>query len=137
MEFKHHFKKCKILSAGHPPLVYQIFLNEGFPNTKQTETDELFEKLDPYKKQINFILVMMIIMAGGPQVVLMFPTKFSSVVIICSALTIIIPLMISCTHLAINNPVIVFNSNGRSSNIKFLAMRIGVLILSVLNPSHH
>ena len=80
---------------------------------------------------------MMIIMAGGPQVVLMFPTKFSSVVIICSALTIIIPLMISCTHLAINNPVIVFNSNGRSSNIKFLAMRIGVLILSVLNPSHH
>ena len=138
------------------PEVCKFILDAKFPGCSENNFPavlELLGKLDPYKKQISFIkriwqitsyivdlykdifiLVTMITMAGGPQAVLMFPTKFSSVVIICSATTIIVPLMISCIHLAINNPGIVFNSYGRSSQLKTFAMRIGVILLSVLNP---
>ena len=133
-----------------------MILDAKFPGCCENNCSSLLEqleKLDQYQKPISlmkriwqitsyivdlykdiFILVTMITIAGGPQAVLMFSTKFSSVVVICSALTIIIPLMISCLHLAINNPGIVFNSYGKPSHLKTFAMRIGVILLSVLNP---
>ena len=138
------------------PEVSKMILDARFPGCCENNCPsvlELFGKLDQYKKLISltkrilqitsyivdlykdvFILVTLITMAGGLQAVLMFPTKFSSVVIICSGLTIIVPLMISCVHLASNNPGIVFNSYGKTNQLKTFAMRIGVLCLSVLNP---
>ena len=157
-------KQCKtqseVFSLLHKyiePEVCKMIFDAKFPGCCENNCSSLLEqleKLHQYKKQIRlkikrireitsyivdlykdiFILVTMTTIAGGPQAVLMFSTKFSSVVIICSALTIIIPLMISCLHLAINNPGIVFNSYGKSSHLKTFAMRIGVILLSVLNP---
>ena len=157
-------KQCKtrsevfcLLHKHIEPEVCKMILDAKFPGCCENNCSSLLEqleKLHQYKKQIRlklkrireitsyivdlykdiFILITMTTIAGGPQAVLMFSTKFSSVVIICSALTIIIPLMISCIHLATNNPGIVFNSYGKASDIKTFAMRIGVILLSVLNP---
>ena len=145
-----------ILHKHFEPEVNKMILDAKFPGCFENSCPsvlEQFEKLDQYKKQISltkriwqitsyivdlykdiFILIIMITMAGGLQAVLMFPTKFSSVVIICSVITIIIPLLISCIHLAINNPGIVFNNYDSSSQLKTFAMRIGVIFLCVLNP---
>ena len=153
---KTHSKVFCLLHKHMEPEVSKMILDAKFPGCFENNCPtvlDLLGKLDPYKKQISFIkriwqitsyivdlykdifiLVTMITMSGGPQAVLMFPTKFSSVVIICSGLTIIIPLMISCIHLAINNPGIVFNCYGTKNQLKTFAMRIGVILLSVLNP---
>merc|ERR1712032_1660973 len=48
--------------------------------------------------------------------------------------TIILPILISSIHLAINNPRIVFNKWDEEDPKKIMGMRIGVILLSFLNP---
>ena len=88
--------------------------------------------IDVYKD--IFILVTMLSVAGGVGAAMSYPDKFPSVVIICSALTIIIPILISSIHLAINNPGIVFDKFDEKDPKKLLVMRIGIILLSFLNP---
>ena len=76
----------------------------------------------------------MLSVAGGVGAAMNYPDKFPSVVIICSALTIIIPILISSIHLAINNPGIVFSKRDEEDTKRIMKMRVCIILFSFLNP---
>ena len=144
------------LHTHFDPEVTSMVLDAKFPGCLENNCislADLLEKLKKYEELSSlfkrvwqltsyvvdlykdiFILITMISIAGGIASVLNFPEKFSSVVILFSAVTIIVPLLISCCHLAINNPGVVFNQYQESSTIKIAFMQIGVFLMCFLNP---
>ena len=80
-----------------------------------------------------FLLYIMIEINGGPTTLLEFPMKFSSIVIMTMAVTIAGPIFISSLQLATNNPGLVFNSK-KTDKWTVMLMRIGVILLSLVNP---
>ena len=89
--------------------------------------------IDLYKD--IFIVYAMLSAVGGFEGVTDFPTKFSSVVIISSAATIVLPLWLSSMHLAANNPGMIFHRGFQNnSTTRTVVMAVGVMFLSVANP---
>ena len=64
-----------------------------------------------------------------------YPTKFNSVYVDCMFATIVVPLILSSIHLAVNNPGTIFNIEiTRMSKWKKILIQIVVVLLSPLNP---
>ena len=80
-----------------------------------------------------YILYLMIIINGGLGKIVDYPSKFSSIVIMCMATTIVGPLLLSSIQLAINNPGLIFNSE-RTDKWLVGLMRVGVILISVFIP---
>ena len=57
----------------------------------------------------TFLTVSLLIVVGGPKAVLLYPTQFTSVVVLGQAASIIVPLFMSGLHLALYNPYILLN----------------------------
>ena len=57
----------------------------------------------------TFLTVSLLIVVGGPKAVLLYPTQFTSVVVLGQAASIIVPFFMSGLHLALYNPYILFN----------------------------
>ena len=81
-----------------------------------------------------YILSILIRINGGTKTLYDFPWKFSSMIIMCMAVTIFAPLLISSIQLAISsNPGLVFNSKRKDRwSVKFI--RVGVILTSFVNP---
>ena len=80
-----------------------------------------------------YILYLMVIINGGPGTLVDYPSKFSTIVIMCMATTVFCPLLLSSIQLAINNPGLIFNSK-RTDKMSVGLMRGSVILLSVLIP---
>ena len=80
------------------------------------------------------VTISLLIIVGGPSAIYHFPTNFSSVVVMCFAATIILPMWMSSLQLAINNPYLIFHFMGKSAKrIKKIVM-IFFCIFSPINP---
>ena len=80
-----------------------------------------------------YLLSILLKINGGPRTLYDFPWKFSSIIIMCMATTIVGPLFISSIQLAISNPGLVFNSR-RKDKWSVSLMRVGVIFTSFVNP---
>ncbi len=80
-----------------------------------------------------YLLSILLKINGGPRTLYEFPWKFSSMIIICMAITIVVPLLISSIQLALSNPGLVFNSKAKEKWFVRL-MRVGVILTSFVNP---
>ena len=81
-----------------------------------------------------YILSILIKINGGPRTLFDFPLKFSSMIIMCMATTIIVPLLLSSIQLAnSSNPGLVFNSK-RKDKWSVRLMRVGVILTGFVNP---
>ena len=82
-----------------------------------------------------FIVYVMASAVGGCSGIFIFPQKFSSVVILCLASSIIVPLFLSSLYLAINNPGLIF-LRGFKKNSMWLTvfMAVGVMLISFGHP---
>ena len=80
------------------------------------------------------ILISLLIIVGGPAAIYNFPTNFSSVIVICLAVTIAVPLWMSSVQLVINDPYIIFNFIGKAAHkINKVIMILICMLSSSLN----
>ena len=80
-----------------------------------------------------YLLLILVKINGGVSTLYEFPWKFSSMIIMCMATTIVVPLLISSIQLAISNPGLIFNSNRKDKwSVRF--MRVGVILTCFVNP---
>ena len=68
--------------------------------------------------------------AGGPKALIQFPTNFVTVVVLSQVVTILVPILLSTIHLAINHPNMIFNLKKKPP--KWI-MKAACLLLAVLN----
>jgi len=93
-----------------------------------------FKYIDLFKD--SFVTIYIMMLTGGLNAVLTYPTSFTSVVVMVMATSIILPSLLSSLHLIICNPEIIYGFMGRTTaNLwqKILVFSI-VLLLSVFNP---
>ena len=99
-----------------------------------TITKIAFHYADVFKD--TFLTVTLLNIIGGPSSILMYPTQFSSVIVLGLSASIILPTFASSLHLAINNPTLLFNFKVRRSIIVVICM-----VCSFLSPilliNHH
>ena len=63
----------------------------------------------------TFLMVSLMQIVGGPYAVLLYPTKFSSAIVLGLAASIVLPLLASSLQIAINNPTLIFSFQARRS----------------------
>ena len=84
-----------------------------------------------------YLLSILLKINGGPSTLFQnfpeFSSKFTSVIIICLATTIVGPLLISSIQLAISNPGLIFNSR-RKDKWSVRLMTVGVILTCFINP---
>ena len=93
-----------------------------------------FKYIDLFKD--TFVTIYIMMLTGGLNAVLTYPTSFTSVVVMVMATSIILPSLLSSLHLIICNPEIIYGFMGRTTaNLwqKIVIFSI-VLLLSVFNP---
>ena len=99
-----------------------------------TITKIAFHYADVFKD--TFLTVTLLNIIGGPSSILLYPTQFSSVIVLGLSASIILPTFASSLHLAINNPTLLFNFEVRRSIIVVICM-----VCSFLSPilliNHH
>ena len=81
----------------------------------------------------DIYLLSILLKINGGLKTLLFPWKFSSIIIICFGTTIVCPLLISSIQLAISNPGLIFNSR-RKNRWSVRLMRVGVILTCFINP---
>ena len=77
-----------------------------------------------------FLTVTLVVILGGPLEVLRYPTRFTSVIVMGLATSIVVPLLTSSLHLAINNPNMIYNFTGVRRSVVIIIH----LVNSFLNP---
>ena len=83
----------------------------------------------------SFLTYSLYQIVGGHQAIWDFPTEFSTVVVLCLAATVVIPVMFATLHLVINNPfLIVTTSDKKQTGWRRAIMTLVCCCLSVLNP---
>ena len=65
----------------------------------------------------TFLAVIVLITAGGPDAVYNFPTNFTSCVVMALFLHILTPILVQSLHLAINNPLLIFNRRRKTHSV--------------------
>ena len=76
----------------------------------------------------------LLVITGGPQAIADFPTNFSSAVVMCWVVTIIVPILVSSISLAFTNPFLVYRSRSlRAMKGGRLVAALGCLLLSPFN----
>ena len=122
LSFLHTISDCiNSLESVHKAL---LFIGKSF--TIFVQYSDIFKDI--------YILLILIKINGGPRTLYDFPLKFSSMIIMCMATTIVAPLLISSIQLAISsNPGLVFNSK-RKDKWSMWIMRVGVILTSFVNP---
>ena len=80
-----------------------------------------------------YLLLILLKINGGVRTLYEFPLKFSSMIILCVATTIVGPLIISSIQLANSNPGLIFNSK-RKDKWSVRLMRAGVILTCFVNP---
>ena len=82
-----------------------------------------------------YIVVTIFYIIGGINSFLAFPTNFTSVLLLCLAASVLLPLLLSSLQLAIENPEMVFNMERRRGlDGTRIAMQFSVFIFLFLNP---
>ena len=77
----------------------------------------------------TFLTVSLMRVTGGPRNVLLYPTQFTSVVILGLMASILAPLLASSLHLALNNPTMLLQLEARRS-----VTMLTCLALSAVTP---
>ena len=68
----------------------------------------------------TFLAITLITILGGPLEVFTYPTQFTSVVVMVQMASIILPLIASSLHLAINNPNLILDLRGVRRSVVFV-----------------
>ena len=72
----------------------------------------------------------------GPYTIIVSPTAFPSVVVICLILTIVLPLLLSSLQLARDHPDIIYGEDFyKQSRWKQVLGRIGIVLMAFINPA--
>ena len=162
-EQKHQQHDAEIFCCLHnnlEPVVCEMVIDSNFPGIMEKYCSKITTFLDnlnrneKYKKAMyhiskiggllghysdifkdSFLLYTICNINGGIKPLLDFPTKFTSVVIFLSGASIIFPLLISTIHLAKNNAKMIYTSiKSKVSKTKLLFLKVGVILLAVVNP---
>ena len=83
----------------------------------------------------SYIVITIFYIIGGIQSLIIFPTNFTSVLVLSLAASVIAPLLLSSLQLACNNPEMVFNmpKSKRSDGRRF-CMQFAIFLFLFFNP---
>ena len=69
---------------------------------------------------------------GGPGAVLLHPTQFTSMIVLCQATSILFPLVMSGLHLALNNPYLILSGLEARRSVVCLLCLLGAAFTPIL-----
>ena len=82
----------------------------------------------------NILVITILVMTGGPKALLFYPEKFTSAIVLCLLVTIVVPLMFSTLGLAMGNPEAILKPYNIGTLLKRSVIQAFVLIFPFLNP---
>ena len=81
----------------------------------------------------TFLTVSLMIITGGLRNVLLYPTQFTSVIVLGLSASIIVPIFLSSVNLALSNPFLIFSSLNLHQGRRSVAI-LSCVACSVLTP---
>ena len=82
----------------------------------------------------NILVFTILVTTGGSKALLYYPEKFTSTIVFCLLVTIVVPLMFSTLGLALGDPGVILKPYNLDTKVRRTVIQALVTVLSVLNP---